>query len=509
LCLQQLTCPNPNVDTTISGTVSMPNGTLPLPNAIVYVPNGATGAPTYGVTAFPANVGCTTCGTPPSGSPLVSTMSDSTGKFVLHNMPVGSNIPLVIQSGRWRHKTTIANVAACTNTAVPITNTRLPSTQGGGDPADNIPLIAAVTGANDTAECLLRSVGVADNQFSDPTGGGRIRFYSGGGAVFSGGTPAESVLFASGTTVQAYDSVLLACHGTADAPTSAQKTVFTNYVNAGGRAIVDHLEYPWLAGNAPLNATATWDVQQSAPLDDPQAADIDTTSRKGEVLAEWLLGMNGSSTPGQVQVSHLAHDYDGVVSPAANWLAGSSSSTPLQFAFNTPVGAPPLQQCGRIAFLDHHPYYSANAAGLIFPSECPVGPLTAAQELAIYSFFDANNCVWPDMPNGSVGVAKGDRQTVNPGAVIRNLQAQVLASDGTHPYGVPVTFTVQTLSGDAVGSIASEISITDANGIATSPPMTVSGTAGVLKVTADANASAPTVFTVYVGDVIFYGGFDF
>lgn len=499
LCLDQVVCPGAG-DTTISGTVSTPNGALPLPNATIYVPNAA-------LTAFATGVGCTTCGSPPSGSPLVSTLSDAGGKFVLHNAPVGVSIPLVIQIGRWRRETKVPVVASCVDTAVAVTSTRLPSTQGGGSINDNMPLIAVVSGANDTAECLLRDVGVADNQFSDPTGAGRIHFYDGGGARYSGSTPAESTL----SDFSAYDALLFDCQGTPDAPTPTQKDAFTAFVNSGGRVMLDHEEYSWLSDNMSLYTLTAWDVEQSFTGSDPDAANIATTFPKGEILAEWLLGLNPSSTPGQVAVSHLAHDYNGVVAPAENWLVSSSIETPvpLQFAFNTPLGAIPAAQCGRIAYLDHHPYYSTTSAGVIFPGECTGGTLTEAQRLAIYTFFDTTNCVWPDQPDGIISIYNGNHQGVTSGTVIRNLQAQVLASNNTYPYGVPVTFTVDTVSGDADGTFASGIVITDSNGVATAPPLTASGTAGVLKVTADGHTAAPAVFTVYVGDEVFYGGFDF
>lgn len=500
LCLQQTACPGTS-ETTISGVVSTPNGALPLANATVYVPNAE-------LQPFAPDVACTTCGAEPSGSPLVSALSDAFGNFVLHDAPAGSNIPVVVQVGRWRHKAVIPAVPSCVNTAMSTVATQLPSTQGGGSD-DNIPLIAVVTGASDVSECLLRDVGVADGQFSDPSGGGRIQFYDGGGAVFSASTPAESALFDSDFTLQPYDAVLLACHGTADAPTVAEKAVFTDFVDAGGRALVDHLEYPWLSANSPLDSLTTWNVEQVFTGADPEQADIARTFPKGDVLADWMFALNPTWVDGQVAVSHLANDYDGVVAPAVNWITGASSPIPLQFSFNTPVGVPAPTQCGRVAFLDHHPYFSSTAAGTTFPAECPAGPLTQAQELAIYTFFDATNCVWPDLPDGVVGTYNGDRQHVQPGAVIRNLQAQVLASDGSYPFGVPVSFIAYTLSGDVSATVANGIAITDGNGVVTAPPLTVGGTSGALEVLVDAHAAAPVAFTVYVGDELFYGGFDF
>ena len=87
LCLQQTTCTG-NATTSVSGVVYAPNGTDPLPNVTVYVPNDT-------VQPFSAGVSCPMAGAPPSGSPLVGTITDVNGKFTLVDMPVGANIPIV------------------------------------------------------------------------------------------------------------------------------------------------------------------------------------------------------------------------------------------------------------------------------------------------------------------------------------------------------------------------------------------------------------------------------
>src|SRR5271154_493497 len=110
LCLQQVSCTGGGT-TSISGTVYAPNGTDPLPNVLVYVPN----AP---VQPFPPGVSCDNCQSSlVTGSPLVTATTGSDGTFTISNMPVGTNIPLVIQNGRWRRQVVIPSVTACANTA--------------------------------------------------------------------------------------------------------------------------------------------------------------------------------------------------------------------------------------------------------------------------------------------------------------------------------------------------------------------------------------------------------
>jgi len=37
--------------------------------------------------------------------------------------------------------------------------------------------MAMVTGDADSLECVLRKMGIADTEFTDPAGGGRVQFY--------------------------------------------------------------------------------------------------------------------------------------------------------------------------------------------------------------------------------------------------------------------------------------------------------------------------------------------
>ncbi len=170
LCLQQIQCPG-NGTTSVNGVVYAPNGTEPLPNVTVYVPNDT-------VQPFTAGVSCPISGSPPSGSPLVGTITDVNGKFTLVDMPVGANIPLVIVSGRWRRQLVIPGTTACTNTALPPTFAVMPQNQTQGD----IPKIAIATGSADQVECVLLKMGISQSEFTDPGVGGRINLYAGSGS---------------------------------------------------------------------------------------------------------------------------------------------------------------------------------------------------------------------------------------------------------------------------------------------------------------------------------------
>src|SRR5690606_36079976 len=106
-------------DTTIRGTVYAPNGTLPLYGIDVYIPNAPMPPVVDGAT-------CARCNDTLPGNPVVRATTNEAGEFVLSGAPSGQDIPLVIASGKWRREITIPSVGACTETALPATDTRLP-----------------------------------------------------------------------------------------------------------------------------------------------------------------------------------------------------------------------------------------------------------------------------------------------------------------------------------------------------------------------------------------------
>ena len=402
LCLQQVTCPNPAVTTTLSGTVYAPNGVDPLPNAAVYVPNAA-------VKPFTPGVSCDTCGEPASGSPLVSAVTTVDGTFTLKNVPVGANIPLVIQIGRWRRQVTIPSVASCTDTKVPASLTHLPRNKGEGD----IPLMAFSTGSVDALECVIRKIGVDDSEFTAPAGGGRVHLYMGlidpnsQNKVAAGGakaptSPNEDQLWGTQAALNQYDMVLFPCQADQTSRTPAQQQRLINYANAGGRVFATHFSYIWLYNDVPFSGTANWNVEQH-PSPPNQTGYVDTSFPKGAALAQWLQTVNASTTYGQIPLQILRHDHDDVIAPSQAWMTIDDAVFPgaiVHYTFNTPVGAPAASQCGRVLFDDFHVenVKASQTTGVIFPAECLAGPMTAQEKLLEYMIFDLASCITPDIP---------------------------------------------------------------------------------------------------------------
>ncbi|APR86701.1 Tryptophan synthase alpha chain [Minicystis rosea] len=385
LCLKQVTCADPNVTTTVTGTVYAPNGTDPLLNALVYVPN----AP---VQPFAAGVACETCGAKASGSPLVSAVSGVDGKFTLKNVPVGTNIPVVIQLGRWRRQITIPNVVACQNNVLPAAQTRLPKNKTEGD----IPLIAFATGSLDALECVFRQIGVDDSEFTSGTGNGRIHLYTGkgsSGATISGAQD-ETALTDNLAVLNRYDMVFFPCQGGNYTKNNVALSNLLTYANAGGRIFSTHYGYGWMYQNGAFAGAANWNVDNYP--DSIQTGYIDTSFPKGQALAQWLMNVGASTTLGQIPLQEIRQDTNSVIAPTQTWMTVNSPQFPVHFTFNTPVGAPAAQQCGRVLFDDFHVFSSSSGT---FPAECASSTTATPQaKLLEFMIFDLGSCVTPDVP---------------------------------------------------------------------------------------------------------------
>ena len=404
--------------TTVSGIVYDPAAVNPIYNAIVYIPN----AP---LDPVPTGASCDVCGATASGQPITSALTDTAGHFTLTNVPTGTNIPLVIQVGKWRREVMIPSVTSCMDN--PITDpqvTRLPRSQSEG----NIPQIAVTTGKADAVECLLRRIGIADTEFTTDTGTGRVHLYyggdltgpTGGGAGTSsfsaGGTfSSAGTLWASPTKMEGYDIMMMSCEGGQYA--TAKTPYLPNpetYLNAGGRVFFGHLHSYWLHhGSAALQSTATY-IGVGSDLPDPVTAYVNTAFPKGSALADWLVNVGATPTRAQLQIHQGQFSVTAVTAPTEAWVTvphntnDSANRPSVQYlSFNTPVGTPAASQCGRAVFTDLHMNVSVDTdAGETggdnsepskpFPTECKTNGLTPQAKALEFMFFDLSACLQSD-----------------------------------------------------------------------------------------------------------------
>ncbi|MCX5746186.1 MAG: hypothetical protein NT062_27225 [Proteobacteria bacterium] len=431
LCLQRDACPS-QPKTTITGTITAPGHATVLPfgapdpiyGALVYIPNGAVGPPTYGVEPFAPGVSCDTCSSLVSEPPLVSATTAVDGTFTLTDVPCGAAIPLVIQLGRWRRQLTIPAVACCATTTLTAAQTHLPRTHVGepGDVRSDIPLMAFSTGAVDTLHCVLRKIGVADSEFTNPGGAGRVHFYADTGARIDASTPPATALYGTAARLDDYDLALFECVGDQVPKSAADQQRVIDFANAGGRVFATHFGYVWLTnsdgtsgtntGPRPFSQTATWHVNQGsfasavAVVDRTLQGDPAAQARR-IAFADWLALVGASTTPGEVPVNVVRQDFDAVSAvaatadgtPAQQWLSTTGPfDGPLQSAFDTPVAyapsARPTTRCGRVVYSDFH-VSDAIATDAMFPAECTDGPLTPQEQTLEFLLFDLAACVGP------------------------------------------------------------------------------------------------------------------
>ncbi|HTB76626.1 MAG TPA: carboxypeptidase regulatory-like domain-containing protein [Polyangiaceae bacterium] len=424
--LMQVVCPG-NGTTSLEGTVYDPAGVLPLYNVVVYVPDAPVG-PIF------AGASCSDCENWYT-APLVSALTDAAGAFTIKNMPIGPNIPLIVQVGKWRMQYTLSNVAACvSNDAATLAGTklRLPRNHTEG----NIPNIAVSTGAADTLECLFARMGVDAAEYTgDPAGAGRIHIFTGGDTANGRGgavtnppvsKPSYQYLWNDDSSMYPYDLVLLSCEGSETAfLNDAGRMVLWDFANAGGRVLASHFHYSWFTPTGPFSTVtpplATWSTGNGVVGDGVSAynADIVTTRTNGTEFAEgmelkaWLDDV-GALTDGGLPLYYTRDNATVAVANGSQpWITlGPSTPAPRAtqyFSFDFPYGVAPSEQCGRIAYSDLHvsggagaqaapgvpPDYPNVASSGVVPDGCASHALTPEEKALEFMIFDLSACWTP------------------------------------------------------------------------------------------------------------------
>lgn len=399
-------------DTTISGKIYDPAGTMPLYNVAVYVPNGP-------VPAFTEGASCDRCGAS-IVNPVTAAITDEAGAFVLRGAPAGANIPLVIQVGKWRRQIVVPNVASCADT--PLTDpqlTRLPRNKAEGD----IPRIAIAAGGGDAMECLPWRLGVDAAEFTTSAGDGRINLFTAtdnGGdlsvkafdASLNGGAalPHSMELWRDLETLKKYDIVILSCEGTRflnEKPVAARQAMY-DYASQGGRVFASHWAEVWFSnGPDPVPTTGQW-MGRNNPADaaTPVDATINQSFPKGEALAKWLVNVGASTTQGTLSVVGPRDNIQSVNPQLSReWITLDNPNYPAApkvveyMSFNTPLGVPEAEACGRAVYTGLHVSTSVEDRLVQppgFPLECDKSELSAQEKAVAFMLFDLSACIQND-----------------------------------------------------------------------------------------------------------------
>ena len=385
--------------TSLSGVVYAPNGTLPLYGVRVYVPaNGGDPGP------LPAGATCDPCSAgfqggvaiDPTGKPVAAT-TDETGQFRIDNLPATDNLTVVIQAGKWRKLVTLATVSACAGVQLGATQTRFARNHTEGD----MPQIAVTTGGADAVECLLRSLGIADSEFTSDRGTGRVHLYAGtGGSASAAGAALSTAtaLWSSTDKMKAYDMLLLSCEGgqnPGSKPATSIQALF-DYTTLGGRVYLSHYHNIWLEqGPDTWPAVATFN-NGGASLTSATVS-VDPSFDKAASFTAWLANAGASVTPGRITVTGARESCVSVGSLGQGWLdvaaaAGGFDGVQM-FDFTTPLSMPRANRCGRVLFTDVHASPSSTP-GSDFPTGCTTSAALTAQDKALaFAIFQLGACV--------------------------------------------------------------------------------------------------------------------
>jgi hypothetical protein len=360
--------------TTVSGKVYDPSGKLPIYGAVVYIPDQPDKL--ADITQGPGNL-CGRC-VQPSGTPVAGAVTGPDGSFVINQAPVGRQIPLVVQLGKWRRMTFVDVTNACANNAIvdsELTRLRLPRKASDGEKVA-LPKIAIATGAGDRLQCLLLRMGIDPSEFTNPDGAGSINIYNQSSvlgadpsgrydaALNNGVTfPDASALWSDINQLSKYDISLLACGGnqvamdptrtTPNPITDQAKATMVKYLSSGGRVLGEHYHSAWIKSfpaksSSPSNGgvpsplgkdVASWfpyvdatDATSSAvPAGSTVQAAIDTSFTKGQAFAAWLVASKAAPVSGTFplvgEVKRTVIDQLGDATSAQRWLYQPASAS--------------------------------------------------------------------------------------------------------------------------------------------------------------------------------------
>jgi hypothetical protein len=394
-CAVDTACGTP---TTLTGKVFDPAGLNPLVDVAVFVPDDAAHLP-------PISPGSPQCSGATIADYVTGAATDATGSFTLTGVPVGSAVPVTVQIGKWRRTVTVNVAQDCGVNHVADGTLRLPRNRSEGD----MPQMALLTGGADNLACFLLGIGVDPSELTAPGAGGSVSVYRGvGGADLPDGgagdcTGSGCALWATPSSLDAYDAVLLGCEGGENLQTKPALAMQSmhDWLAAGGRFFGVHSQDAWFSrGPADFQRVASWVDGGASGATGP--FQISEAIPVGQLLAKWAQGVGAADADGGVPLvpQDVATSVSAVDAGTVAWIHDESTATLVDgVAFPGNVKALTLtvpsatgvgssegtSACGGALLTDIHPGGTALLSPI--PSACTRAGLSAEEKVLEFLFF--------------------------------------------------------------------------------------------------------------------------
>ena len=175
------------------------------------------------------------------------------------------------------------------------------------------------------------------------------------------------------------------------------------FADMGGRVFASHWHVYWFErGTAAFQSIATF--SHAAALPNPVDVTVDTSFPAGTALADWMVNVGGSTTPGTVTLRQNANQTTIAAATGGNtsqrWLYTDRPSASVQYlSATTPI---PGGACGRVVMSDLHVSTAGGSASdmpaMDFPTGCVTTDLSPQEKVLEFMLFDIGNCVAPLAP---------------------------------------------------------------------------------------------------------------
>ncbi|MGH7328542.1 MAG: hypothetical protein ACREJX_09355, partial [Polyangiaceae bacterium] len=260
---------------------------------------------------------------------------------------------------------------------------------------------------------------------SGPGGAGRIHIFNtpGGSDTATPSPSAPSGLWATQADLMPYDITLLTCEG--EETRQMNQQALYDYAQGGGRVFASHYHYAWFnTGPFAAQNLATWRTGTQAYGGNNGTIDaiIQTTLPsggpfpKGIAMKQWLGNVNALQPSGELEIQQARHNAKVTAANTTStpWIVSDSAAQPPgeteYFSFDTPFGAGPSEQCGRVVYSDLHVgaasmdyggYGNGGTIppGAVVPSGCTMGQLSDQEKALEFMLFDLSACIQNESDN--------------------------------------------------------------------------------------------------------------